>query len=368
MSESNMDGQAADGTLSSYVAELYDTCGQRKSMGKPSTFSTIPHFFLLRTFLGENDLLVIFSTKRCRYQCAFCRLPAKSVRSWVPDSDVLAQFRYVVSEVRHALSIVDRVTLSNEGSVLDETTFGGAALREIVSAIGAMRRVCRIDLETRIEFIRPDMLLRLQKLAPRATLGVLTGFETRNPRIRDEILMKREPLSMFLNGLDNVQRAGAALTAYVLFKPDPQMSDVEACTEALDTIDFLAAECAKRGVELTVRLNPMYRAAGSQWARKADAAAGYAPPRLTDVMEVAEQATSIGVKVYIGLSAEGLAEDDGTYRARDDYVPALIKHVKLFNDGHVQKFSWADIKLAQTLGTECAPVPLEAAVTPLLVF
>ena len=39
MSESNMDGQSADGTLSSYVAELYDTYGQRKSMGKPSTFS-----------------------------------------------------------------------------------------------------------------------------------------------------------------------------------------------------------------------------------------------------------------------------------------------------------------------------------------
>ena len=85
-------------------------------------------------------------------------------------------------------------------------------------------------------------------------------------------------------------------------------------------------------------------------------------------MEVAEQATSMGVKVYIGLSAEGLAEDDGTYRARDDYVPTLIKHVKLFNDGHVQKFSWADIKLAQALGTECAPVPLEAPVTPLVVF
>jgi radical SAM enzyme (TIGR01210 family) len=362
MSESDMDGQPEGGTVSSYVAELYDMYGQRKPMGKSSPVSSIPHFFLLRTFLGENDLLVILSTKRCRYQCAFCRLPAKSVRSWVSDDDILAQFRYVVSEVRHALSILDRVTLSNEGSVLDEATFGGSALRGIVSAIGAMRRVRRIDLETRIEFVDPGALRGLQELAPRTALGILTGFETRNPRIRDEILKKREPLSAFLAGMDNVQRAGAALTSYVLFKPDPQMTDTKARTEAMDTIEFLAEESAKRGIDLTVRLNPMYRAAGSLWAHQADASLEYQPPRLTDIMEVAEWATSIGVKVYIGLSAEGLAEDNGTYRARDDYAPALIKHVKLFNDGHIQKFDWADIKSPQMPGTECALAPLDVTV------
>jgi archaeosine synthase beta-subunit len=367
MSESDDHGLLGCGTLSSYVAEIYDTYGQRKPMGKPSPAATIPHFFLLRTFLGENDLLVILNTKRCRYQCAFCRLPEKSVRSWVSDSDVLAQFRSVVGEVRHALSIIDRVTLSNEGSVLDETTLGGAALREIVSAIGAMRRVRRIDIETRVEFVRPDALLRLRDLAPRTTLGVLTGFETRDQRIRDEILMKREPLSAFLAGLDNVQRAGAALTAYVLFKPDPQMSDAEASAEAAGTIEFLAAECAERNVELAIRLNPMYRAAGSRWARRADATEKYAPPRLTDVMQVAEQAGDMGVKVYIGLSAEGLAADNGTYQAREDYIPALIKHVKLFNDGHIQKFPWSAIKDDQAFEPGSAQAPAEAPVAPSLV-
>jgi archaeosine synthase beta-subunit len=367
MSESEMDREPTGGTLPSYVADLYDRYGQRKPMGESSPASTIPHFFLLRTFLGENDLLVILNTKRCRYQCAFCRLPAKSVRSWVPDSDVLAQFRFVAHEVRHALSIVDRVTLSNEGSVLDESTLGGLALREIMSAIAVMRRVRRIELETRLEFARPDVLLRLQELVPRAVLGILTGFETRSPRIRDEILMKRESLPMFLAGLDNVQRAGAALTAYVLFKPDPDMSDTEARTEAAETIEFLAEECDKRRVDLTVRLNPMYRADGSRWARRANATTGYQPPRLTDVMEVAEQATSMGVKVYIGLSAEGLAGDSGTYQARDDYVPALIKHVKLFNDGHIQKFPWADIPPAQVPAMEPDMAPsADAMMLPLV--
>ena len=277
----------------------------------------------------------------------------------MPDQDVLAQFRYVTSELRHALSVVDRVTLSNEGSVLDQGTLGGEALQEIVAAIGMMRQVRRIELETRLEFVQPDVLRRLQEAAPRATLGILTGFETRDQRIRDEILRKREPMPMFLAGLDNVQRAGLALTAYVLFKPDPQMSDQDACDEAGRTIEYLAAECMQRKIDLTIRLNPMYRAVGSRWARQADLLPGYAPPKLTDVMRVAEEAAADGVQVYIGLSAEGLADEDGTYRARDDYDAGLIRYVKQFNDGRIAKFPWDVIEAAQP--------PAHAAAIPVLV-
>jgi archaeosine synthase beta-subunit len=228
-----------------------------------------------------------------------------------------------------------------------------------------MRRVRRIDLETRIEFADPGRLRQLQELAPRATLGVLTGFETQDQHIRDDILMKSEPLDAFLQGLDNVQQAGAALTSYVLFKPDPQMSDAGARDEAMKTIGFLAEECADRGIDLTIRLNPMYRAVGSGWARRADSAPEYQPPRLTDVMYVAQQAADMGVKIYIGLSAEGLAKDDGTYRARDDYLPALIKQVKLFNDGRSRfSFPGTPAKPVQLPEPEPAPAPLDAAGTP----
>lgn len=344
MSESGANGHPSE-SLPSHVARLYDSYGQRKPMRHPTPPTTEPHFFLLRTFLGENDLLVILNTKRCQYQCAFCRLPAKSTKSWVPDADVIAQFRYVTGEVRHALSIVDRVTLSNEGSVLDQQTLGAQALAEIVAGIGMMRRVRRIELETRLEFVQPDVLEELRQAAPRAQLAILTGFETVDERIRDEVLKKHEPLEAVLKGLDNVERAGAALTAYVLFKPDPQMSDHEACSEACRSIDFLARECNRRHIDLTIRLNPMYRAEDSLWARAADRVATYSPPRLTDVMKVAESAVAAhdGVRVYVGLSDEGLANAGGTYLARDDYNPGLIKYVKQFNDRQRSTFPWPEI-------------------------
>ncbi len=326
--------------LGTHVECLYDQYGQCKEMGKSSPLPTLPHFFLLRTFLGENDLLVILNTKRCRYQCTFCTLPAKSSRTWIEDRHVVEQFRHVVDETRHALSVVDRVTLSNEGSILDEATVGAAAIDEIVGAIGRMRRARRIEIETRLEFVSSERLARLDMLAPRARLGILTGFETVDERIRERILKKREPLSSFLKGLDRLAGSGSSLTTYVLFKPDPEMTDAAASKEASASIHFLADECARREIPLTVRLNPMYRAAGSRWARRANSTPDYLPPRLTDVMRVAEAGVRQGVPVYIGLSTEGLTESGGSYAARSDYDPKLIKYVKLFNDRKIDHFPW----------------------------
>jgi archaeosine synthase beta-subunit len=143
------------------IEQLYREFGQRKPMGAAAPSTRHPHYFLLRSFLGENDLLVILNTKRCRYRCHFCTLPEKSSRKWVADEEVVAQFLHVARACRHALSIVGRVTLSNEGSVLDGATLGPDALNTIVSSIGRMRRVRRIDLETRLEFVVASRLRHL---------------------------------------------------------------------------------------------------------------------------------------------------------------------------------------------------------------
>ena len=115
-------------TLRTYSRELYGKYGQRKELGSAAESIDRPHYFLHRTFLGDQDLLVIFNTKRCRYQCSFCQLPAKSSINWIPSSSIQEQFRYVLSELKHSLSVISRVTLANEGSVLDFTTFPDDAL------------------------------------------------------------------------------------------------------------------------------------------------------------------------------------------------------------------------------------------------
>ncbi len=327
-------------SLASKVRRLYEEFGQRKEMGQSSDSRREPHFFLLRTFMAENDLLIILNTKRCRYRCPFCTLPWKSSEKWIEPEDIVAQFEFVTGEMKHALSIVDRVTLSNEGSVLDTDTLATDALLAIAYAIHELRRVRTFVLETRLEFVEPAVIRRIQEAARRVTVNILTGFETQDVRIRESILSKGEPLSTFLAGLDRVAECGVELSSYVLFKPDPAMTDEEGMVEAERTIDCLTKECAQRGVPLTIRLNPMYLAKGSKWAELAHATPQYKPARLTDVMRLAEKKRREGVSVYIGLSTEGLDEPGGTYMAREDYSPRLIGPVKGFNDGEIAAFDW----------------------------
>lgn len=330
-------GTGTSSLLRTRVAQLYDTYGQRKDMGHGAVAEDRPHYFLHRSFLGEQDLLVIFNTKRCRYQCYFCQLPAKSSRTLIPADAIVAQFEYVVTELKHSLSVLDRLTFSNEGSILDATTFPTEALLSIAEAVGALRRVRQLVVETRLEFVDPDVLQQIRAAAPRVRTNILTGFETHDPILRERVLFKREPLELFEHGLDRVAESGSSLTAYVLFKPEQSMTDEAAVAEAAASIDYLDEACRSRGIPLDIRLNPMYAAAGSKWATIAHRSPDYRPPRLTDVMRVAARKRRLDLPIYIGLSTEGL-DDGSSYLAREDYQPGLIKQVKLFNDGKLPSF------------------------------
>lgn len=317
--------------LEALVRDLYDEYGPRKPMGVPAGNPRVPHYFLHRNFLGDQDLLIIFNTKRCRYQCHFCDLPRKSSRRYIGTSDILLQFEYVVRELRHSLGVLDRLTLSNEGSVLDATTFAAEALIDIAKCSHELRRVRRLVLETRLEFVHNEVLSAILCSNHRVSIDILTGFETANQRIRDQVLRKRETLGQFEDGLDRVREAGCRLTCYVLFKPDPRMSDVEAQDDAASSIEYLSHQCRERGIPLTIRLNPMYAAEHTPWTRVAHNTPGYLPPRLTDVLDTARKKASEDVRIYIGLSSEGLSQGTDTYMAREDYSHNLLKEVVKWN-------------------------------------
>ncbi len=313
------------------VRGLYREYGPPKPMGSSAPATDRPHFFLHRNFLGEQDLAILFNTKRCRYQCSFCALPAKSSRKWIPDEEVRAQFAYVTNELRHSLGVLERLTIANEGSVLDEATFPAEALTAIVASSRALPRVRRLVIETRLEFLREERLLELAETSGGKTLNILTGFETHDPQLRDQLLSKRQTLESFEQGLDVVGAVGAELTAYVLFKPEPTMTDDEAFAEAETSIDYLHSECEARGIALQIRLNPMYVAQGTALASRIATLEDYRPPRLSDVIELAQLKRDEGLPVYLGLTSEGLSDEKDTYRGREDFTRDLLKRGIVMN-------------------------------------
>jgi archaeosine synthase beta-subunit len=317
-------------TLEESVRALYREFGPPKPMGSSAPALDRPHFFLHRNFLGEQDLAILFNTKRCQYNCRFCALPRKSSKEWIGPEWVNAQFHHVVHELKHSIGVMDRLTIANEGSVFDETTFPAESLMEIVRASRALPRIRKLVIESRLEFVTVDRLRQVQAESGKR-LDVLTGFETHDPALRDRILGKKEPLDGFLAGLDRLAEAGCELTTYVLFKPSPLMTDDEAREEAERSMDYVSREAASRGIPLIIRLNPMYVARGTPWARLAEKTPDYQPPRLTDVLELAARKKAEGMRVYVGLTSEGLADDPGTYRSRDDFSSKLIKIGIIYN-------------------------------------
>ncbi len=322
------------------IRDLRKEYGQGKPMLGAESSPKKPHYFLLRKYLNENDLLVILNTKRCRYQCHFCQLSDRSSTSWIPGDDILSQFEYVLSEMRHSLDIIERITLSNEGSMLDATTLQGEVLLTIAKCTRQLRRMRTLVIESRVEFITIPVIEHLQKINPKITINILTGFETLNSFIRDNILGKREPLEIFLQGLDKIAETGIGITSFVLYKPSQTMSDADAFIEAEKSIDYVVMNCQERNIPLTIRLNPMHMAIGSKWAQIAQNTPNYQPPKLTDVMKLAEKKAQEGVQIYIGLSNEGLNKDGRSYMAREDYSSRLIEQVLLFNDGKISTFEW----------------------------
>ena len=321
------------------VKRLYYEFGQRKPMGINALDSKTPHYFLHRKFLGENDLLIILNTLRCAYSCKFCQLPIKSSKEQIHPSDILMQFLSVLNELKHSLSVIERVTLSNNGSILDSRTLPIDTLFTIAKCVHELRCVRVLVLETRLEFADPKILRRIQDLVPGVKLNILTGFETLDAEIRDKVLCKRETLALFENGLDIVAECNLDLTAYILYKPSQIMSDDDAYLEASRSIDYLYEQCDRRNIKLFIRINPMYAAEGSLWAKTAQKTPTYRPPKLTDIMKLAENKNKLGIPIYIGLSTEGL--DNGeNYSVREDYSRELIKQIKLFNDKKIMEFCW----------------------------
>lgn len=318
-------------TLADYIRAIRKTSGARRPMGLSSKSTTRPHYHLLRKFKGDVDLLIILNTKRCHYNCSFCDLPTKSGLQYVTSGDIQEQLSETFSHYRDSLDVIDRLTLSNEGSVFDADTMDPSVLTQVADAAKAIPALRRLVLETRPEFVTADALEKILRIADDCIIDVLVGFETQDERIRNVTLGKRqdrESLLNFLNLLSTHERT--AVTSYVLVKPGLDQDDDAAIEEARATIQYLACETQTRGVPLSIRLNPMYIPSETRWGKKA-VALGYLPPRLSDVLRLARWAEAHGVPSYVGLSTEGLAESGSSYHCRDDFSKSLLKEAIQFN-------------------------------------
>jgi archaeosine synthase beta-subunit len=75
----------------------------------------------------------------------------------------------------------------------------------------------------------------------------------------------------------------------------------------------------------------MYVAKGTAWARRINTIENYQPPRLSDVISLAEKKRAESLPVYLGLTSEGLSDQRNTYRGSEDFTTTQLKQAIIMN-------------------------------------
>ena len=281
-------------------------------------------------------LFVVFYTKACQWRrCVGCNFHDNASVSHITYDHIINQIDYVFDQVTDQVDI-NKVILSNGGSMLDEDTFSTTALIYLVAKLNLNHKHIKIiSLESRVEYIDEAELTILKRALMEGNseteLEIGIGFEAYDERIRNNLFDKGLDLNDFERFLNMASGFEYSIKCYFMLKPVPNISDEEAIEDIKNSIDFLDTISRKFDTKINMHLNPTYVAKGTKLVEPFNNG-DYVPPTLVDVAKSIISAKDLdneNFSIYIGLSDEGLAVDGGSFiRSGDD---ALIQQLSEFN-------------------------------------
>jgi len=324
------------------LSGTFNPCNRQ---GDPGHKTREPILFWFQDTPVGKELFLTLYTRPCAWgRCSFCTLPSESSLADVSSEDIYLQAILTLDSLtRDQLDEVRRVFLSNNGSILDPSTMPRNSLIRIMEL---MHRSCPnlayLCVETRFETVVPDELRAFQHHfrkwhneyrhrsdRPRCAeepviLQISAGYETQDPYLRNAVLWKGYPEEMvqkFFQMISSVQReSGQPIELYehVMLKPAAGMNDDEAIEEAVATIVHLERLGRHFDIRVSIRLNPTFAAVGSELYLQFEDGT-YTPPTYRDVYEVLRRCKDrqVSIRVFLGLSTEGLSYSEGAFGNRD---------------------------------------------------
>ncbi len=265
-------------------------------------------------------LFIVFYSLACRWsQCLGCNLPSQVASRHIPYDSIMAQVDHIFSlpEVIEKKDEIQKVIISNNGSILDEDTFSSTALIYFIALLNRnFKNLDVLTIESRPEYVdieELEFIARSLAEGERKTqLEIAIGFEAFDDKTRNDVFMKGLTIEIFEKLVERVARYDFQLKCYFMQKPVPNMSDEQAVADICNGIEYLGETSERFGVVINMHLNPTYVATGTL-LEPAFAAGKYAPPKLEDVARAVYSGKDKGVSIFVGLSDEGLAIDGGSF-------------------------------------------------------
>ncbi|CAK8713659.1 Elp3/MiaA/NifB-like radical SAM core domain-containing protein [Candidatus Electrothrix gigas] len=281
-------------------------------------------------------LFIVFYSQACRWaRCLGCNLPSKMSVEHIPFDALIRQTDYLFSlpEIAERADSIDKLIVSNNGSVLDEVTFSSTALMYLMARINMHFPALQVlALESRPEYVdiaELEFLARsLQEGKSKTALELCIGFEAFDEHIRNDVFDKGLTLHVFEEMVQKLAPYKYRLKCYFMLKPVPGMTDNEAVEDIRQAVDYLDTISAKYDIAVNMHLNPTYAARGTLLGR-AFLQGEYVPPSLRDLARAASYTEGKRLSVFLGLSDEGLAEQGGSFIREGE--EELIERLEMFN-------------------------------------
>lgn len=281
-------------------------------------------------------LFIVFYTQACRWsRCLGCNLPSKSSQFHVGYRALIAQIDQVFADPKiiNQKNKINKIIISNNGSILDEVTFSSTALMYLMAMINLnFPNFSVLSMETRPEYVdlaELEFLSRALKEADSSTgLELAVGIEAFDEHIRNEVFHKGVNLKVFEELVAKTATYGFRLKCYFMQKPIPGMTDEEAVLDIHRAVDYLNGIAARYNVKINMHLNPTFVASGTM-LEESFHDGGYTPPKLIDVARSAVHAEKKHISVFIGLFDEGLAVPGGSFIREGEEL--LVNRLEMFN-------------------------------------
>ncbi|WYD79856.1 MAG: hypothetical protein V8K32_11125 [Candidatus Electrothrix gigas] len=188
----------------------------------------------------------------------------------IPFDALIRQTDYLFSlpEIADRADSIDKLIVSNNGSVLDEVTFSSTALMYLMARINMHFPALQVlALESRPEYVdmaELEFLARsLQEGKSKTALELCIGFEAFDEHIRNDVFDKGLTLHVFEEMVQKLAPYKYRLKCYFMLKPVPGMTDNEAVEDIRQAVDYLDTISAKYNLAVNMHLNPTYAARGT---------------------------------------------------------------------------------------------------------
>jgi radical SAM enzyme (TIGR01210 family) len=298
-----------------------------------------------------KTLFLVFYTQACSYsKCTGCSLPSRMSEYHIGYKDLIMQVKSVFHHIlsQEEKDEINKIIISNNGSVLDEKTFSTTALIYLISAINLECKNTRvISLETRPEYVEIEELEVIARAliegdTPSA-LELAIGVEAFDEEIRNKRfnkgldLVKIESMAEMLNSINlKFEKKYPSvfkkmkMKAYFMLKPVTGMTDEEAVEDIKNGIEYLHKLSLNYNIGINMHLNPTYVAKGTILEDEFKKG-HYIPPTLELVKEAVLFAEDKKITIYIGLNDEGLAVNGGSFIRENEKDRLLVCDLEKFN-------------------------------------